>query len=382
MAGIYVHVPFCRQRCSYCDFYFVTTAKSFAPFVTALCAEIESHAHAFGQREPFRTIYFGGGTPSRLPLEDVNRIMAAIEGGFDLSQLEEVTIEVNPEDIDGPYLRGLRAMGVTRVSVGIQSFYEQDLRFMNRCHDSDEATRALDEIESAGFESYSADLIFAVPDQPVEYWASNLERLARRPVPHISTYSLTVEAGTPLARMVRDGDITTVEDDEAAETYRFTMKYLRSRGYEHYEISSFARPGHRARHNQAYWGHSNYLGFGPSAHSFWESREGAQRWSNIRNLKRYVALIQGRSEPVEFRETLEAETIVNEHVMMRLRTDEGFSISDVHERYGIDLYDERVDDLAWLESEGLIYPIRNDRVRLTDDGKTLCDTVTTKLMLG
>jgi oxygen-independent coproporphyrinogen-3 oxidase len=382
MAGLYVHVPFCKQRCTYCDFYFVTSTSVYAPFVSALCAEIESYSGSFGSVEPIRTIYFGGGTPSRLPLEDINRILAAIEAGFDLSALEEVTIEINPDDSDGAYLRGLKAIGFTRVSLGIQSFHEDDLRFMNRSHGVEQASGALDDIGRTGFNSYSADLIFAIPDQPREYWASNLERLVTRKVPHISTYSLTVEAKTPLARLIRDGEIEPVDDDDAAEIFRFTMDYLRSKGYEHYEISSFALPGQRARHNQAYWSHNNYLGFGPSAHSFWQADGVAQRWANICNLQRYVALVNARAAPVEFRETLTAETIVNERIMLQLRTDEGFSISDIAEQYGIDLYDERVDDLAWLESESLIHPIRNDRIRLTDEGKVLCDMVTTKLMLG
>lgn len=382
MPGLYVHVPFCKQRCTYCDFYFVTSESSYAPFVSALCAEIESYAATFGSAGPIRTIYFGGGTPSRLPLEDLNRILLTIESGFDTAALDEVTIEMNPDDADGAYLRGLTAIGFTRVSLGIQSFQADDLRFMNRSHDAEQASEALDEIARSGFKSYSADLIYAVPNQPPEYWAANLERLVSKGVPHISAYSLTVEPKTPLARMIRDNEVVAVEDDDAADIFRFTMDYLRSKGYEHYEISSFALPGHRAQHNQAYWSHSNYLGFGPSAHSFWQSRGKAQRWANISNLNRYISLLNARTQPVEFRETLDNETLANEHIMLQLRTDEGFSIAGLAEEFGIDLYDERVDDLAWLESEGLIQPIRNDRIRLTDDGKVLCDMVTTKLMLG
>ncbi len=381
MAGIYIHVPFCARRCTYCDFYFVTTAKSYAPFVRALCGEIGAYAGRYGSREPVSTVYFGGGTPSRLPLEDLNRILAEIEAGFDTSSLDEVTIEINPDDVDGAYLRGLKAMGFSRVSVGIQSFYESDLNFMNRSHTAEQASSVLDAVAETSFDSYSVDLIFALPNQPEEYWAANLERLASRPVPHISTYSLTVEARTPLARMVRDHEVQVVDEDSQAAQYRFAMDYLRGAGYEHYEISSFAQPGHRAVHNQAYWAHSNYLGFGPSAHSFWNERGRPQRWANIRNLNRYVGLLENRTDPVEFREVLDAETLANEHIMLRLRTTEGLSLETLESAYGIDLYDERVDDLAWLESESLIQPIRNDVVRLTEAGRTVCDMVTTKLMV-
>ncbi|MDX1530054.1 MAG: radical SAM family heme chaperone HemW, partial [Rhodothermales bacterium] len=269
MAGLYLHIPFCSQRCVYCDFYFVTTSRDFGPFTGALETEIEAYGREFGGREPLETVYFGGGTPSLLPLEDVARLLRAVELHFDVSRAEEVTFEVNPEDVTRDYLEGLRALGVTRLSLGVQSFFDEDLRFMNRVHGAAEAERAVDAVRRAGFETFSVDLIFGVPEQPAEHWLANLEKAARMEVPHLSTYGLTVEERTPLHKMVATGRVSPAPDESMRARYLDTMETLRHHGYEHYEISSFARPGRHAEHNQLYWSHANYLGFGPSAHSFW-----------------------------------------------------------------------------------------------------------------
>lgn len=382
MAGIYVHIPYCTQRCVYCDFYFVTSRKSRASFLRSLDIEIDYYAHLYAKREPIDTIYFGGGTPSRLSLDELHGILASLFSRFDAAAVKEVTLEANPEDLDGAYLRGLREIGFTRLSVGIQSFYLEDLEFMNRAHNAEQAEAVAALIADARFATYSIDLIFGAPSQPIEYWAANLEKAVQQGVPHISAYSLTVEKATPLFKMIQAGTTPAVDDEVSAERFRFTMDYLREAGYEHYEVSSYALPGHRALHNQSYWTHQNYLGFGPSAHSFWSDSKSATRWANIRSLSRYQALLEGRNVPVEFSEVLEPETLANEHIMLRLRTSEGLDLSILDERYGFDLYDERVDDLAWLESEGLIAPIRNDKVVLTNDGMVFCDVATSKLLLG
>ena len=382
MAGIYIHVPFCSQRCVYCDFYFVTTAKTHAPYVRALRQEIERYGHTYGQREPINTVYFGGGTPSLLRLDDIKLILTEVRDAFIVAELEEVTFEINPEDATGPYLRGLRELGISRVSLGVQSFFDEDLGFMNRAHDSKASELSLDLIAETGFESYSADLIFGLPNQPPEYWGANLERIAGRRVPHISTYGLTIEDATPLAKQISLGHVAKPDDDSMADIYRFTMDYLTEQGYEQYEVSSFALPGHHAVHNARYWNHTNYIGFGPSAHSFWLDGSRATRWANIRNVDRYVGLLESRTDPVELREDLDFDTLGNEYIMLRLRTAEGLDLSVLSDRYGIDLYAERVDDLAWLEAEGYIQPIRNDRVTLAPKGKPLCDMVTSKLILA
>lgn len=380
MAGLYLHIPFCAQRCTYCDFYFVTTRSSHTSFVEALCAEMVHYAHTYADREPIETVYVGGGTPSLLHLDDLQRILQTLHDHYDTTAVQEVTLELNPEDADLDYLRGLRTLGIDRLSIGIQSFFEADLEFMNRCHDAEQAAAVVPLAREAGFDAFSVDLIFGVPDQPEEYWAANLEKVIRYEVPHVSTYGLTIEPQTVLHNRVERGLVTPASDAVMTDRYQFTMDYLRSHGYEHYEISSFAQPGYRARHNQLYWQHENYLGFGPSAHSFWWNGLPAHRWSNLRNLKRYEALLRQRQVPLEGKEALSMDALADEYLLLRLRTSDGLDIDHYTAEYGVDLLSEQVDALAWLEAEGYIEPIRNQHVRLTDRGKHVCDTVTSKLL--
>ncbi len=381
MAGIYVHVPFCTQRCVYCDFYFVTTTKAFEPFLHALDQEIRYVGPRFASVEPIHTIYLGGGTPSVLTASEISGVLGTLHEVFDTSSVTEITMELNPEDSDPQYLRDLRALGVNRLSVGVQSFFQSDLEFMNRCHNADQAHAVVDEVGDAGFDSYSVDLIFGLPGQPEEYWAANLEKAARLGVPHISTYALTIEEKTVLRKQVKLGNVIPEDDAVVADRFRFTMSFLRQSGYDHYEVSSFALPDHRAKHNQLYWEHRNYLGFGPSAFSFWWKGLPAVRWENIRNVRRYQGLLDGRHLPVDTREELDLETLANEYIMLRIRTCDGLDLAHLENQYGVDLYDDRVEDLAWLESEGLIHPIRRDIVRLTDEGMVFADMAATKLML-
>lgn len=382
MAGIYLHIPFCSQRCTYCDFYFVTTQKSHAPFVQALCAEIEHYALDYGD-EPIETIYFGGGTPSLLRLDEIYRILQAIHTHYDTSNVREVTLEINPEDVDLDYLRELYALGIDRPSIGIQSFFQEDLRFMNRSHNAEQAEAIIPLVRQAGFKNFSVDLIFGLPEQPPEYWAANLEKVTHQNVPHLSTYSLTIEERTVLHRQVERGLVTPANEESVIARYQFTMEYLRAHGYEHYEISNFAQQGLRAQHNQLYWNHTNYLGFGPSAHSFWWKSlpsPVAVRWANVRNLRRYEALMRQHQTPLDFRELLSYDMLADEHIMLSLRTAEGLDLDVLEAKYGTDLLFDKVDELATLESDGYIEPIRNSKVRLTDRGKLLCDAVTAKLV--
>ena len=382
LTGIYIHIPFCAQRCTYCDFYFVTTASSHASFVEALCKEIRIRAAAYASADPVGTIYFGGGTPSLLHPDDLGRIIATLNEHFDCSRVEETTIEVNPENVTSDYLAALRALGIDRLSIGIQSFFEDDLRFMNRVHDADRARSVVQSVRDSGYDNFSIDLIFGLPEQPPEYWSANLEIAASMDVPHVSTYGLTIEDGTPLKNKVARGLVEAASDEDMNDQFRFTIDYLRERDYEHYEISSFAKPGYRAVHNHRYWSHSNYIGFGPSAHSFWWTGTPALRWANVRNLRQYQALLTQHVAPVDENERLSMDALADEYILLRLRTADGLHLEELESRYGVDLLVERVDELADLEASGFIQPIRNQTVRLTDLGKTVCDTVTARLLPG
>ncbi|GAB5518077.1 MAG: radical SAM family heme chaperone HemW [Rhodothermales bacterium] len=384
MAGLYLHIPFCTQRCVYCDFYFVTTAKSPTPFVTALLKEIEHYGTHYGSREPIDTIYFGGGTPSLLPASDLYRILNALYDHFEIADDAEVTLELNPEDVALDDLRALRNLGITRLSIGIQSFFADDLAFMNRSHTPEQAEAIVPLAQQAGFDNLTIDLIFGLPDQPFEYWAANLQKATRLDVPHLSTYGLTLEERTPLYNQVQRGLVTPTDETTMNERYLFTMDYLTAQGYEAYEISSFAQPGYRSRHNQSYWTHTNYLGFGPSAHSFWWQRglgSRAERWSNVRNLKQYEALLGQRHLPLDTRDRLSLNDLGDEHILLRLRTTDGLDLGLLEQTYGIDLLDAKMDELAWLEADGLIEPIRNRRVRLTPNGRLVADAVVNRLLL-
>ena len=381
LAGLYLHIPFCTQRCIYCDFYFVTTSRDFTPFVNAMLVEIEAYGREYGAREPLETLYLGGGTPSLVPIDEMARLFEGVARHFDLSAVEEVTVEVNPENATLDYLTGLKSLGVTRLSLGVQSFFDEDLRFMNRVHGAAEAERAVDTIRRVGFDTFTVDLIFGLPDQPAEHWMANLEKAARLEVPHLSTYSLTVEERTPLANQVARGVVQPASDEAVRERFLDTMDYLRHHGYEHYEVSSFAQPGARSRHNQLYWRHGNYLGLGPSAHSFWrKTRSLAGRWANVRNLRRYQALLQQGQRPIDWEERLGVDDLADEYVLLRLRMlDDGLDLDVLEEQYGVDLLVEKIDELAELEAAGLVQ-MRNGVVRLTDEGVLVCDAVTAKLI--
>jgi oxygen-independent coproporphyrinogen-3 oxidase len=379
LAGLYVHVPFCVRRCSYCDFYFVTTRRDTGVFVRALETEIEAYGREFGSIEPVETLYFGGGTPSLLPLEGVARVVAAVEKHFDTSALAEVTLEMNPEDAAPDYLRGLKALGVTRLSLGVQSFFDEDLRFMNRVHDAITAVRAVEAVADV-FDDFSVDLIFGRPEQPFEYWGANLEKAVGLGVPHLSCYSLTVEKKTPLGKQVARGLVVPEGDETLRARFLFTHDYLTARGFSHYEVSSFARPGHRSRHNSTYWRHANYLGFGPSAHSFWKkTRSLAHRWSNVRHLGHYQALLQGHELPLEAREEVGPDALADEAVLLGLRRlDEGLDLAALARDYGVDLLVEKHAEVAALEGAGLL-TAEPGRVRLTPEGATVADAVAVKL---
>ena len=387
MASIYVHVPFCARRCTYCDFYFVTGDKSPATFVRAAVQEIAHYASVYGKAEPIETVYFGGGTPSRLAPDDVFALLDAVRTGFKADALQEVTFEVNPDDLSADYLRALRSLGVDRLSIGVQSFFDADLAWMNRVHTGAQAEAAIEMAQAAGFDNFSIDLIFGLPEQPEEYWAANLARAVRLGAPHVSAYGLTVEQKTPLGKSVARGLVIPSGDDVMAARYGFTSEFLRGRGYEHYEIASFALPGRRAVHNARYWTHDNYLGIGPSAHSFWWKRGvagrrsgAAHRWSNVSHLGRYEALLEGRQLPLDEKQNLSLDALANEYVMLRLRTSDGLDLAVLDERYGADLVTEKVSELAWLEGDGLV-TLRGGVLRLTDEGKLVADGVTERLML-
>lgn len=381
--GLYFHIPFCSQRCIYCDFYFVTTEPNHQPFIEALGTELESLKSLTADR-PIETLYFGGGTPSLLSLDHVEAILRKAGDTCDLGFVKEITFEVNPENADPGYLAGLKGLGITRISLGVQSFFDDDLRFMRRVHDARESESAAWNCLNAGFDAVSIDLIFGVPGQTRERWLANLERAVALEVDHISPYGLTVEPRTPLAHQVARGHVHPEHDETVRHRFVETILRLTDAGFEHYEVSNFARPGGRSIHNQLYWQHCNYIGFGPGAHSMlWQapgSQTSAHRWNNDRNLRRYVdAGMTNRPVPCS-EEFLPMTDLSDEYVMLRLRLpQDGLNLSILENQYGTDLLSEKMDEIADLEYNGLIR-FRNNVIHLTTDGVLLADSVTARLL--
>lgn len=384
MAGLYVHVPFCSQRCVYCDFYFTTTRREEGPYTRALALEAERLGHEYRDRAPLRTLYLGGGTPSLLTPDALAAVIGAAHDHFDASGLEEVTVEANPEDLAGErgadWLRAARQFGVTRLSLGVQSFFDEDLAFMNRAHDAAQAEAG---VEAAVREigEVSVDLIFGIPDQPFEHWGANLQKAVRLGASHLSTYSLTVEERTPLRKLVDLGRVVPEGDEALRERYLFTHDYLGERGFEHYEVSSFAQPGHRSRHNEGYWTHETTIGLGPSAHSFFrETRSRAWRWADLSHLGRWQGLLLAGESPIDWREQIGPDELADEAVLLGLRRlEDGLDLDRLAEDYGVDLLVDKRAEVAALEAAGLI-EADTRRVRLTTEGAAVADAVALRLV--
>lgn len=375
--SLYVHIPFCTQRCSYCDFYFVTTKHGQSEFIESVCQEIHQVAQNFPHTS-VSTIYFGGGTPSRLSPGSIGRILEQIHTCFTTHQVLEITLEANPEDITAQGLEELIHAGITRISLGVQSFQDADLKFMNRCHSAEQAVQACDLIHSAGLASWSLDLIFGIPGASPQSWQKNLHLATETGVPHISAYSLTIEPYTPLHKQVKKGIVKPVSDEETLDQFQQAMEILQSDGFDHYEISSYARSGHHSEHNSRYWNHTNYLGFGPSSHSFWWQNDTAFRWENVRNLKTYSKTLAVRKSPVSHQEILSDHDLVREKIMLGLRTSEGLNLNELLKRYRFDLVKHKHQELATLKSRQLIFQ-RGANLHLSMKGMRVCDRVTAHL---
>ena len=329
MAGIYVHIPFCRQACHYCDFHFSTSTKSKNEVVEAIVQEIHLRADFFPEGTEINSLYLGGGTPSLLEAEELDRIFQALYGQFRLSDAAEITLEANPDDLYGGSdarvrLEYLQTSPVNRLSVGIQSFREEDLSWMNRAHDSRQAEGVLEIIHAAGFQSFSLDLIYGIPGLSLEAWAENLNRAFDSGADHLSCYALTVEPRTALAHQVRKGSSQAPDDLLTRQHFEMLSAKAAAAGFEHYEISNLALPGCRARHNSAYWTGKPYLGIGPSAHSY----DGEKRSWNVANNARYLKAISASEIPAEVEE-LSPQDQFNERLMTGLRTAWGVNLEDL-----------------------------------------------------
>ncbi len=375
MAGLYFHIPFCKQACSYCDFYFVTRQQQKQDFVNALIAEIKSRKGSRFAGEEVRTIYFGGGTPSLLTLKQFEALFEAIREVFVVAT-EEITVELNPDDVTTEYLNGLRELGVNRVSMGVQSFNEELLRFMNRAHDAREALRCLELLKRSEIRVFTVDLIYGNPGQNLQVLKEDLETLIRFDPPHVSAYSLTIEPSTRLGKQLELGRIAEPGDELVEQHMELVEASLREAGIHRYEISNYARPGFEARHNSGYWNHENYLGFGPGAHSFWwaEDHASALRWENKSDLKAYLNSPDNRTEP----ETLILNELAEERLMLGLRTREGISPEELRSRYQYPLNEAQLEYIDKLVMKGRAK--MGSSLQLTSEGLKIADAITLDLI--
>lgn len=372
MTGIYIHIPFCKQACSYCDFYFVTRTSEREHFVERLLKEIRSYGDSRYASEQIQTIYFGGGTPSLLEPKQIERILAAIRSTFS-PDLREVTFEVNPDDVHPEFLAALKALGITRLSMGVQTFQPELLQFMNRAHSRGEALRCLELIKEVSFESYTVDLIYGNPGQSAEDLAADLDLLLGFHPPHISAYSLTVESGTRLGKQVELGRLVPPEDENVIAHFEQVNRRLKEQEIYRYEVSNYSRNGHEAVHNSNYWRHGNYLGFGPGAHSFWWD-EKAYRWENKGDLRAYLKESDIRTK----REELSPEQLAEERLIMGLRTRAGVTIRELNERYDYQLSDRQKEYLHRRAREQKLH--FDTGIRLTDKGITIADALVLDLV--
>jgi oxygen-independent coproporphyrinogen-3 oxidase len=377
LAGIYIHIPFCRQACHYCNFHFSTSLRYKNEFLAALLKEIELFSAANGSthREPIETIYFGGGTPSLLLIDEIQKIISSLNKHFKVEPDAEITLEANPDDITRQKLEGWKQAGVNRLSIGIQSFFEEDLQWMNRAHNAKQAADSL-QLALTLFPNISMDLIYGTPDLTNEKWKQNVAKVIALNVPHLSCYALTVEPKTPLDKMIRLHQSPGVDTDKQSEQFLLLMQWLENADYEHYEISNFAKPGHRSRHNSSYWQGKKYIGFGPSAHSF----DGKTRWWNVSNNNLYIQSIQNNILPVE-KEELTTSQQMNEFIMISLRTMEGLNLDQLQAiDPEVDIKNQILVQSKKYQERGLLEIIENT-IRLTKEGKLMADGIASDLFL-
>ena len=374
MAGIYVHIPFCSQACHYCDFHFSTSLKYKQRIINAINKELIMQKH-YLESQLIQTIYFGGGTPSLIGSMSLELILETIHHNYKLMQNTEITIEANPEDINQETILSWSTMGFNRVSLGVQSFRDQDLKYMNRIHNSIQARRAIRLLQESAINNLNVDLIYGYPELDNFAWESNLDTVISLKVPHLSCYCMTIEPKTPLYDFIKKGKHKKLNSGQGNEQFLIARKKLISSGYEHYEISNFAKPGYASLHNNNYWNKTHYLGVGPSAHSF----NGISRQWNIKNNHVYCKKIEDKDSYYEF-EILSNKNQINEYILTQIRTSVGMDIKYFKNNMDdIDFVNFKI-EISKLEAEKLL-KINGSSIVLTELGMLISDSISENLFL-
>lgn len=375
MYSLYLHIPFCRQACHYCDFHFSTTLKRKPQLVNALCKELELRKTE--AIIPLQTVYLGGGTPSVLSFGELSVLFSTIHQNYSIAPDAEITIEVNPDDFTSHSelsLAQIKSLGINRLSVGVQSFFEEDLRLMNRVHTANQAIAFLEEATNL-FENITLDLIYGIPNMSNERWIKNIEKALSFGIPHLSAYALTVEHKTALYNFIKKGKIPPTNDLQAREQFYLLKELLESKGFIHYELSNFGKEGYFSRNNTAYWQQKKYMGIGPSAHSY----NGTERYWNIPHNIKYIEQISKGILPQE-KELLSKKDLYNERIMTGLRIQKGISLSDIEKDFGSHYSNYlKKEALPYIE-KGLLL-LENDHILTSKEGLFLSDGIASDLFI-
>ncbi|MDQ1297213.1 MAG: oxygen-independent coproporphyrinogen oxidase [Bacteroidota bacterium] len=374
MAGIYIHIPFCKKLCHYCDFYHILSGDNNAPFVNALVKEAEMRKDYAG-KESISTIYFGGGTPSVLSGDELTMIFYNLKKHFNIEPESEITMEINPDDVTPGYLKILKKTDINRISLGIQSWHNDDLKMLNRRHTAEQGAVALKEVFNAGYENVTIDLIYGIPGQEPGTWTSNLDKSFNFGITHLSAYHLTIEPGTVFGKMKEKGLLEEIEEEESNSHFNTLIEKSEAAGFIHYEISNFGKPGFFSVHNSNYWKQVPYLGLGPSAHSF----NGYSRQWNVRDLKKYIKSVN-EGKPVYEKEELDIKTRFNEYIMTSLRTMWGINLEYVEKNFEKEGYDYIINLSGKFMNYGLMKQEKNTLI-LTNQGMMISDNIISELMM-
>ena len=375
MAGIYIHVPFCQSRCAYCDFYSTTLLAHRDAYVDTICRELQRRISEL-QGESVSTIYFGGGTPSSLTIEELRRILESCSHLLSLNlQLEELTLEANPDDLTEEYIQGLRILPINRISLGIQSFHDRTLRLVGRRHTAEEAIDAVHRLQEAGLTNISIDLIYGLPGETLDDWAYSLDQAIALGVKHISAYHLTYEEGTRLWRMQEQGLVAPIDEEQSVRSFELLREKLLAAGYEHYEISNFALPGYHSRHNSSYWQGTKYIGIGPGAHSY----DGRNRRWNLSSLTDYIATPHEEDVPHEV-EHLTTEERYDERIITELRTARGIDLTGLLADFGDTYHTHCLHCATPYINRGQLIHTEDNHLCLTPESILISDAVMRDLL--
>jgi oxygen-independent coproporphyrinogen-3 oxidase len=374
IAGLYIHVPFCKSRCNYCDFYSQTNLNLIEGFVNAARKEIKLLSNNW-QKQRFASIYFGGGNPACLSIESISMIISELKKNFNIINDAEITIEINPEGINSDYIVNLKHLGFNRISIGVQSFSDRLLKNLGRRHSASDAENVIETINKCGISNISLDLMFGIPDLSIKLWEETLKKTFHTNISHLSAYLLSLEEGTVLYRKVISNIMSLPDDEIVCEQYKILCEISNKYGFEHYEISNFGKPNYKSIHNRLYWYGNPYIGIGPSAHSY--DGNNVRSW-NVRDMKKYILKLEGNDLPTE-KEFLSKNDKINDYIITRLRTEDGIDLNLLEKYFGADI-SRKLKTKLNNQAHSNIICINKNRIQINEPDLIFSDKIIRDLM--